>query len=190
MFHECPEDGGRSISFGIEGRTRPRAATVSFRYTAPESPMYRPSLSPPNSPPSLILPPIRMKSGGIGRSMSRISLSDERLASSAPSASQFWPFENERSDMRFGNDSQTSSLYQGLSSADFTLVEEDSEKWCISGNENHTVNASDGADHRNPRGSSFIQANPDHARPDLHSFSASPILMSCLRDIAKTRRCD
>ena len=189
-FHELTCENSRSLSFGLEGLTRPRAATVSFRYEVPESPIYRPSVSPPTSPPSLILPPRRMKSGSLGRTFSRVSLTDERLASSAPSASQFWPFESESSQFRLGDEFPSRNMLQFKSSADFILVEEDVDDYCYYPSDKYLRDSCPGKD-----STTFKQspsADPELAQIDstTHSFSASPVLMSCLRDIAKTRRAE
>jgi hypothetical protein len=190
MIHDVNLEPSMSGSFGMEGRTRPRAATVSFRYDAPESPLYKPALSPPTSPPSLILPPVRMKSGSLGRSISRVSLTDERLASSAPSVTQFWPFEFEGSDMRFVGDFRTQRHCEDLLTTDFSLVEEDLYESNISDIRDASQGNSRTAVARKIEPSPCMDIDLLSSKADPYHFSASPILMSCLRDIAKTRRSD
>jgi hypothetical protein len=182
----------RNLSLGYEGTGRPRAATVSFRYIAPHSPIYRPSTSPPQSPPSLILPPVRLRSGGLSRSFSRLSCLDERLASSAPSTSNILSVD-------IGGDetliSVPSFLHHRVEDSDssprFVMNEEEGCGWqygpvigreCYDGGrdllQTETIPESS-RDH-----SDMIQ------HPEFHSFSASPVLISCLRDMVKGRRAD
>lgn len=193
MFRDIPSfDEGRSISFGFEG-ARPRAATVSMcRYTVPDSPMCKPSISPPNSPPSLILPPLGHRNMGLQRSISRLSCLDERLASSAPSASAgILSFGSDNSGSFHSSGSRGNALQQAGTSPEFTLLEEEEpaeyERF-------HHSYVDVGAPNHHLVGMDDDDADPDillaefPENPVSESFSASPVLISCLRDIANSRR--
>ena len=183
----------RSISFGFEG-ARPRAATVSMcRYTVPQSPVCKPSAEPLNTPPSLILPPTRPNNSGLVRSLSKLSALEERLASSAPSTSWVLSPDSDASEsvnsFVFGGRGQD----QTSRTPEFSLLEEE------------------GADTYRPYHSPAIQRTPETAAAHLvgmddeedstpagggmiheespsESFGASPVLISCLRDIARMSR--
>lgn len=193
-FQESSLAVDMSLSFGFEVPGRPRAATVSFRYNVPQSPIYKPSVSPPQSPPSLILPPVGLRSGGLSRSSSRLSSLDERMASSAPSTSNILFSDSDDADLSRVDHSR--AVLNELSEraercSEFTLLEEEDSDYddgnCfyqLAPNSNHMQFAYGAAGFEKARSSeSSIDV-------DLNSFSASPILISCLRDIAKTRRAD
>ena len=194
MFQESSIAVERSMSLGFDGPGRPRAATVSFRYTVPQSPIYKPSVSPPHSPPSLILPPVGLRSGCLSRSISRLSCVDERLASSAPSTSQLLFSECDDSDAcrldplrSIRNDISGQADHM----SDFTLLEEDDP---IS-HQGYFNRRPSNLNHLQIAGEDISAFSGDDARKEcidseFNSFSASPVLISCLRDIAKTRRVD
>ena len=185
-------EDGRSLSYGFEG-ARPRAATVSMcRYTIPDSPICKPSLSPPNSPPSLILPPTGQRGLGLQRSISRLSCLEERLASSAPSGpAGVLSFGSEHTGSVESVASKGPFTGPSGTSPEFTLLEEEEcgvyERHHPSVTSNsslppHFVGLDDGDDEA-------IASPPESAEaPYAASFSASPVLISCLRDIANSRR--
>lgn len=165
-----------SLGYGVPGR--PRAATVSMcRYTIPESPISKPTASPATSPPSLILPPPGGLERGLCRSSSRISNFDERLASSAPTTVHLLGAESDIVLERIG------MLREAvISSPDFTLLTlEDNvpyEPQTVSMNEYMKFGMDDQAD-------ATPHFNQSDVEDDPVTFSASPILMSCLRDISR-----
>ena len=192
LFQESSLAVDRSLSFGFDGPGRPRAATVSFRYNVPQSPIYKPSVSPPHSPPSLILPPVGLRSGGLSRSFSRLSCLDERLASSAPSTSHILFQDPEGIDLSRNGPSQidlTNDVNQNESPSEFTLLEEED----LDHNGGFFAQrASSSKEIQFPTGTPgtrpSMSLEGSSIEAEFNSFSASPVLISCLRDIAKTRR--
>ena len=175
----------RSISFGIDGLTRPRAATVSMcRYIVPESPISKPTASPPTSPPSLILPPPGGIERVLSRSSSRLSCFDERLASSAPSTSQMLSLDQD-SSLTFTRLFRTLSREAVTSSSDFTLLTLDETTPYEPQTRMKDFIVSAGMDDQ-------ADTSPcekyDIEEEQSPQFSASPVLMSCLRDIARRPR--
>lgn len=169
-------------SVDLESRLRPRAATMSLcRYTVPCSPIRKPTESPPTSPPSLILPPPGRLGSGIYRTSSFLSSFDERLASSAPSTTYV---------MKECDRTVADSIADRQTIPDFTLIEEEVT----------------GSDFSISRGV-FLPVTPDLVGLDdlagpspingernvsietrVEEFGASPVLLSCLRDIARLPR--
>ena len=175
-------DDPSPVPLEFESRMRPRAATMSLcRYTVPCSPIRKPTESPPTSPPSLILPPPGRVGSGIYRTSSFLSSFDERLASSAPSTTYV---------MKDCDRLVADSVGDQQINADFTLIEEE-----VNGFDLHAA-----------RGVSLpftpdLVGIDDLAGPSpingdrttgvetrVEEFGASPVLLSCLRDIARMPR--
>jgi hypothetical protein len=191
LLQDVPSYGDEHrSSYTFEGSGRPRAATVSFRYMAPRSPIYKPAISPPNSPPSLILPPAEIRSSVLSRSLSRLSCSDERLACSAPPMSRVLstgPFESSNAE---NNSRLLCEAFE--STPEFRLVEDDLDDYY------HQPSSSpsflDGAARYDASAESFSTlfggTIGDSKMGESVPFSASPVLISCLRNIARTRVAD
>lgn len=175
----------RSSSLGFEG-ARPRAATVSMcRYTIPHSPIWKPLAEPATSLPDLILPPSGPFTMGLTRTTSRLSCLDERLASSAPSNSRIMSFDSESSAPLFGGSLQSSQA------PEFTLLEEENptEHKLSTGSYTPYVLRPDklftGMDDQEEE---TLTNHSVHDDDTPAGFSASPVLISCLRDIARMSR--
>lgn len=163
---------------------RPRAATVSMcRYTVPSSPITRPSASPPNSPPSLILPPPEKQGSFLMRSASRLSTVEERLAASAPTSSFILATADDCGPPLLPMDRP-----DPFTAGDFQLVECEGEDGLSNPISTPTLYLS----------MSGIAGMDDLADPVLNDertctsvavereeFAASPVLLSCLRDISR-----
>lgn len=186
LFQDVANYGdAHSSAYAFEGPGRPRAATVSFRYMAPHSPVYKPAVSPPNSPPSLILPPANFRNGGLTRSLSKLSCFDERLASSAPPMSRVLSagsslFESTNAEH---NPNPLNEVFG--TNPEFQLIEDDLA--------DYFTQPSPGAifvDGLSATADSFPYSKEDTGDATMESpvpFSASPVLISCLRNIARTR---
>lgn len=169
-----------------ESNCRPRAATLSMcRYMVPLSPARKPSVAPANSPPSLILPPPGPKKFVSRRRYSEDSHSNtERLASSAPSGRTVLVGDHQQ--MR-----ETASFPPPSSSIEFRLLEDESPR-------NLFIRQEGLQPLRMDRNSFFGYDDQDDESP-LMSFDvidgsssdtlcASPVLISCLREIANMPR--
>ena len=182
MYQErlLSHDDLTSSSLEFESRTRPRAATMSLcRYTVPCSPIRKPTESPPTSPPSLILPPPGRVGSGLFRSSSFLSGFDERLASSAPSTTYVM-----KESTRFGDPHPVTSQ------ADFTLIEEDATDYEFNTDRSATLQLTpDLVGFDDLAGPSPVNGDRDvDVDSRVEEFGASPVLLSCLRDIARMPR--
>lgn len=164
---------------------RRRAATVSMcRYTVPQSPICRPSAAPQNSPPSLILPPPGSDQVSLVRSISKLSIIDERLASSAPSGSSLL-------SAVFQDAIGTTSVGTVSFPVEFSLLEEESPAQRPAIRLRDQVDLSQdlhflGFDDQDDASPALSARTPDET--PITSFGGSPILISCLRDIAKIQK--
>lgn len=175
----------RNSSLGFEG-ARPRAATVSMcRYTIPHSPIWKPLAEPATSLPDLILPPSGPVSIRLTRTTSRLSCLEERLASSAPSNSIIMSFDSESSAPLLGGRLQSSKY------PEFTLLEEEIPTDHKLSTGSYTPHVSrphklfTGMDDQEEETPTYHSPHADDT-PD--AFGASPVLLSCLRDIARMSR--
>ena len=174
------DDMGTS-SLDFEARTRPRAATMSLcRYTVPSSPIRKPTESPPTSPPSLILPPPGRVASGLYRTSSFLSCFEERLASSAPSTTYVLK-EGER------------LLFDPVSvnhPTDFALIEEEATEYEFNNSRGTALQFTpDLVGMDDLAGPSPVNGDRDtNGDSHVEQFGASPVLLSCLRDIARMPR--
>ena len=176
-----PQYQARSVSFGFEGVSRPRAATVSMcRYTVPQSPCSKPTASPVTSPPALILPPPGGVLGGLSRSISRISVGDERLASSAPSSTRVLSVDS--TPFLSSKLTRNMSREASLASQEFTLLADEDSAPYEYNFERKLAHCPVGMD---DQADSSPCGKLDDDGDESPQFSASPVLMSCLRDIAR-----
>jgi hypothetical protein len=173
----------RAVLGAFEG-ARPRAATVSMcRYTVPQSPICKPLAEPPTMLPDLILPPSGPSYPGLTRSISRLSCLDERLASSAPSNSRVLSFDSDEFDAT-NSLLKSGSRIQSNPSAEFCLVE---EELCFnSGSERDSSRDHQlyfGIDDNEEQFTDFDEGLA--VSQDAQKFGASPVLISCLRDMVR-----
>ena len=181
-----------SPPFLTEERLRPRAATHSMcRYTVPESPIRRPSVAPPNSPPSLILPPSGKNFGGLIRSVSKLSVIDERLASSAPSGTSVLSAGSGEGSAVLKHETRIFGDHSDSPSVEFTLSEQESAIRIgtvgsigpVSVSQDRLFTGFDDQDD----GSLGVPLLVSE-EPAAENFGASPVLISCLRDISRMPR--
>ena len=184
MIQSSAANFERALSLGFEG-ARPRAATVSMcRYIPPNSPLTKPSASPPNSPPSLILPPPGHGGFALMRSLSRLSSVDDRLVCSAPSSSMIL---SHGSDYVDNTQCGMNARPNDSSALEFTLLEEKDH-----GSTPHELSTPTMSI---PLNVTFVGMDDlaDASPTDAHnseeftgaSFGASPVLLSCLREISR-----
>ena len=180
MYQErkLPNEERSPFLLEYETRTRPRAATMSLcRYTVPCSPIRKPTESPPTSPPSLILPPPGRIGSGIFRTSSFLASFDDRLASSAPLSTYVM-----KEDERFVSEGRAMGN-------DFTLIEEDATDYDFNTSRSLPIQITpDLVGFDDFAGPSPVSGERLDQADRVEEFGASPVLLSCLRDIARMPR--